>query len=174
MLVKALVNWSSVNLPLSYSRELALYLSLKISLLSTATGSLLIFSSLHLLRCITSLQTHSCAYFYVNLWLLYLHYISSYLVGIFHNASIFSGYFFTSLSSGLNVRYITHKLLDCTYISCLVGIGLILRTTLNGRTNTRSINALSLSSFSNRIMHIGSRSSLSTLGLIGLKIALVN
>ena len=172
LLVKALYHWSSVNLACS---NFSLCLdSLRISLLSTKTGSLLMFSSLALLRSISVMLLLSFSLISVNLWLSLSMLIQNYKIGIFQNAHTLDKYLRSCLTSGLNVTYITHKLLDCTYISCLVGIGLILRTTLKGYTTTRSINALSLSSFSNRIMHIGSRSSLSSLGLIGLKVALVN
>jgi len=77
----------------------------------------------------------------------------------------YTPYFHCASQSTTIIRY----LLDEFSIECAPnGIGLIVAGRIKGHMKTRFVNALSLRSFTNRIIDIGIISSVSTLGLVAI------
>ena len=106
--------------------------------------------------------------------------LQCYKTHIFQNAYIFSSKLATRISQGLNVTHLSVLVL-CKLNSgslaqdmyLLEGIGLIFNGRIKGHITTRfvlAMNALCVSSFSNRILDIGYISSHSSLGLVGVKV----
>ena len=100
--------------------------------------------------------------------------LQCYKTHIFRNAYIFSSLLATRIMQGLNV---THLLSVLTAVAALcviiVGLGLIFNGRIKGHMKTRfvpKIKALCVSSFSNRILDIGYISSVTSLGLVGVKV----
>lgn len=109
--------------------------------------------------------------------------LQCYKTHIFQNAYIFSSKLATRISQGLNVTHLSVLVL-CKLNSgslaqdmyLLEGIGLIFNGRIKGHITTRfvlAMNALCVSSFSNRILDIGYISSHSSLGLVGVKVGTI-
>ena len=114
----------------------------------------------------------------------------SYLMGcykthIFQNAYIFSSKLVCGIIWGLNLtqhqcvlsEYHLRFLISFDFIlSAYSGIGLILAGRIKGHMKTRLVpkmNALCVTSFSNRILDVGYISSLASLGLVGVKVGTI-
>ena len=108
--------------------------------------------------------------------------LQCYKVRYFQNAYIFASELAGGLMQGLNVTYLIH--LVCSKMRFLAasdrrapsGVALILKGRIKGSGGARAIaglNALSIASFSSRILDVGYVSSLSTLGLIGVKVGTI-
>ncbi len=110
--------------------------------------------------------------------------LQCYKTHIFQNAFIFSSKLATRISQGLNVTHLSNVVLckiflisqDKYLLNEPVGIGLIFNGRIKGHTNTRfvhAMNALCVSSFSNRILDLGYKTSVSSLGLVGVKVGTI-
>ena len=109
--------------------------------------------------------------------------LQCYKTHIFQNAYIFSSKLATRISQGLNVTHLSVLVLCKLNSGSLVrdmylleGIGLIFNGRIKGHITTRfvlAMNALCVSSFSNRILDIGYISSHSSLGLVGVKVGTI-
>ena len=96
----------------------------------------------------------------------------------FQNAYIFSSNLAHGVIEGLNPSYlisvVSSKMIE---FECAPnGLGIIFSGRIKGQTQTRFVpkmNALSLSSFRNRILDIGIMTSLSRLGLLGVKVGTI-
>ena len=104
--------------------------------------------------------------------------MQSYKTHIFQNAYIFSSKLVRSITQGLNLTHLTH--ITCTHLSLSStlpsGIGLLLTARIKGHMKTRfvpKLNALCLSSFSNRILDCGYIACKSSLGIIGVKVGTI-
>ena len=105
--------------------------------------------------------------------------LQCYKTHIFRNAYIFSSLLATRIMQGLNVTHLLSVLvckIEKTQDICvinIVGLGLIFNGRIKGHMKTRfvpKIKALCVSSFSNRILDIGYISSVTSLGLLGVKV----
>ena len=108
--------------------------------------------------------------------------LQCYKTHIFRNAYIFSSLLATRIMQGLNVTHLLSVLvckIEKTQDICVinsagnVGLGLIFNGRIKGHMKTRfvpKIKALCVSSFSNRILDIGYISSVTSLGLVGVKV----
>ena len=105
--------------------------------------------------------------------------LQCYKTHIFRNAYIFSSLLATRIMQGLNVTHLLSVLvckIEKTQDICvinIVGLGLIFNGRIKGHMKTRfvpKIKALCVSSFSNRILDIGYISSVTSLGLVGVKV----
>ena len=112
--------------------------------------------------------------------------LQCYKTHIFRNAYIFSSLLATRIMQGLNVTHLLSVLVckiektqgmiidQAIYHSFyFVGLGLIFNGRIKGHMKTRfvpKIKALCVSSFSNRILDIGYISSVTSLGLVGVKV----
>jgi hypothetical protein len=110
--------------------------------------------------------------------------LQCYKTHIFQNAFIFSSELATGISQGLNVTYLSNVVLskislisqDKYSLNGPVGIGLIFSGRIKGRAGTRSVHAMSalcVGSFSSRILDLGYKTSVSSLGLVGVKVGIV-
>ena len=111
--------------------------------------------------------------------------LESYKTHIFQNAYIFSSKFQERIIEGLNVTHLIHLvssnlrlvLISLSDIeSAPNGLGLILGGRIKGHIRNRSLakmNALCVTSFKNRILDIGYKTSISSLGLLGLKVGII-
>ena len=106
--------------------------------------------------------------------------MQSYKTHIFQNAYIFSSKLVRCITQGLNLTHLTH--ITCTHLSTTTsttlpsGIGLLLTARIKGHMKTRfvpKLNALCLSSFSNRILDCGYIACKSSLGIIGVKVGTI-
>ena len=108
--------------------------------------------------------------------------LESYKTHIFQNAYIFSSKLGRRIMEGLNVTHLIH--LVCTNLRFLIsssiqcapnGIGVILAGRIKGDMKTRFLAwvALCVSSFTNRILDYGYISSVSSLGLVGVKVGTI-
>ena len=114
--------------------------------------------------------------------------LQCYKTHIFQNAYIFSSKLATRIMQGNNVTYLS--VLVCSKIFLIshardilsgaapLGIGLIFNGRIKGHMKTRFVpngpmNALCVSSFSNRILDIGYISSVSSLGVVGVKVGTI-
>ena len=119
--------------------------------------------------------------------------LQCYKTHILRNAYIFSSLLATRIMQGLNVTHLSVLVLRFSskifiktqdinsaalcVISAPVGIGLIFNGRIKGHMKTRfvpKIKALCVSSFSNRILDIGYISSVSSLGLVGVKVGTIH
>ena len=108
--------------------------------------------------------------------------LQCYKTHIFRNAYIFSSLLATRIMQGLNVTHLLSVLTAVGYVNrvnsaalcvIIVGLGLIFNGRIKGHMKTRfvpKIKALCVSSFSNRILDIGYISSVTSLGLVGVKV----
>ena len=112
------------------------------------------------------------------------YFLQSYKTDIFRNAYIFSSKGASTIAQGLNVTHLSNVVLckiflisqDKYLLNEPVGIGLIFNGRIKGHTNTRfvhAMNALCVSSFSNRILDLGYKTSVSSLGLVGVKVGTI-
>ena len=110
--------------------------------------------------------------------------LQSYNTHIFCNAYIFSSIFQEGLMQGLNLTHLIHLvsskmrlLLPSFHLSSAPSkLGLILTGRIKGHIRNRwvaKMNALCVSSFTNRILDIGYKTSLSSLGLVGVKVGTI-
>ena len=109
--------------------------------------------------------------------------MQSYKTHIFQNAYIFSSKLVLRIMEGLNLTHLIHSV--CTKMSLMKtiniqsapnGIGLILAARIKGHMKTRfvpKLNALCVSSFSNRILDCGYIRCRSSLGLVGVKVGTI-
>ena len=109
--------------------------------------------------------------------------MQSYKTHIFQNAYIFSSKLVLRIITGLNLTHLIHSV--CTKMSLMKtiniqsapnGIGLILAARIKGHMKTRfvpKLNALCVSSFSNRILDCGYIRCRSSLGLVGVKVGTI-
>ncbi len=99
----------------------------------------------------------------------------------FQNPYIFSSKLARRILSGFNLTHlifiVLHNQQQSFDIECAPnGIGLIVAGRIKGHMKTRfvtNMNALSLRSFTNRIIDLGIISSVSTLGLVGVKVGTI-
>ena len=113
--------------------------------------------------------------------------LQCYKTHILRNAYIFSSLLATIIMQGLNLTHLS--VLVLRKIFCViniasgaaqplgVGLGLIFNGRIKGHMKTRfvpKIKALCVSSFSNRILDIGYISSVSSLGLVGVKVGTIH
>ena len=101
--------------------------------------------------------------------------LQCYKTHIFRNAYIFSSLLATRIMQGLNVTHLLSVLVckNSAAFCVIVGLGLIFNGRIKGHMKTRfvpKIKALCVSSFSNRILDIGYISSVTSLGLVGVKV----
>ena len=111
--------------------------------------------------------------------------LQCYKTHIFRNAYIFSSLLATRIMQGLNVTHLLSVLvckiektqdicvINSAALCVIVGLGLIFNGRIKGHMKTRfvpKIKALCVSSFSNRILDIGYISSVTSLGLVGVKV----
>ena len=115
--------------------------------------------------------------------------LQCYKTHIFRNAYIFSSLLATRIMQGLNVTHLSVLVCSKIFIKTqdinsaalcvisalkgIVGLGLIFNGRIKGHMKTRfvpKIKALCVSSFSNRILDIGYISSVTSLGLVGVKV----
>jgi hypothetical protein len=110
------------------------------------------------------------------------YFLQCYCTHHLQNPYIFSSKLARRIIEGLNLTHlifiVCSKLSKMRFvIECAPnGIGLILAGRIKGHMKTRFVpkmNALSLSSLSNRILDIGIISSLSSLGLLGVKVGTI-
>ena len=108
--------------------------------------------------------------------------LQSYNTHIFCNAYIFSSKFQERIMEGLNVTHLIHlvsskiRLLLISFESAPDALGLILGGRIKGHIRNRwvaKMNALCVSSFTNRILDIGYKTSVSSLGLVGVKVGTI-
>ena len=108
--------------------------------------------------------------------------LQSYNTHIFCNAYIFSSKFQERIMEGLNVTHLIHlvsskiRLLLISFSSAPDALGLILGGRIKGHIRNRwvaKMNALCVSSFTNRILDIGYKTSVSSLGLVGVKVGTI-
>ena len=110
--------------------------------------------------------------------------LQSYNTHIFCNAYIFSSKFQERIMEGLNVTHLIHLvsskmrllLISFDIESAPVAVGLILGGRIKGHIRNRwvaKMNALCVSSFTNRILDIGYKTSVSSLGLVGVKVGTI-
>ena len=114
--------------------------------------------------------------------------LQCYKTHIFRNAYIFSSLLATRIMQGLNVTHLLSVLvckiektqdicvINSAALCVIVGLGLIFNGRIKGHMKTRfvpKIKALCVSSFSNRILDIGYISSVTSLGLVGVKVGTI-
>ena len=110
--------------------------------------------------------------------------LQSYNTHIFCNAYIFSSKFQERIMEGLNVTHLIHLvsskmrllLISFDIESAPDAVGLILGGRIKGHIRNRwvaKMNALCVSSFTNRILDIGYKTSVSSLGLVGVKVGTI-
>ena len=117
--------------------------------------------------------------------------LQCYKTHILRNAYIFSSLLATRIMQGLNVTHLSVLVCSKIFIKTqdinsaalfsalkgIVGLGLIFNGRIKGHMKTRfvpKIKALCVSSFSNRILDIGYISSVSSLGLVGVKVGTIH
>ena len=136
--------------------------------------SLYLLSSLSLVRLcnvlflVTANMIQTC----VQLEKSYL--LQCYKTHIWANAYIFASKLATRILQGLNVTHLSVLVCSKIFYLYIAGIGLILNgRIIGGHFSQRFVmNALCVSSFSNRILDLGYISSVSSLGLLGVKVLL--
>jgi hypothetical protein len=153
-----------------------------LTFLCASYGSLYLLSSLKAVRLcdVLFLVTAKIIPTCVQLEKSYL--LQCYKTHIFRNAYILSSLLATGIVQGLNVTYLLSVLVckigktqDARVIN-IVGLGLIFTGRIKGHAGTRSISgikALCVGSFSSRILDVGYVSSVTSLGLLGVKVGTV-
>ena len=159
--------------------------SMSIRLLCERYGALYLLSSLWLVRLCGLIFLSAPKMIGISSAVNKKYLFECYKVRSFQNAYIFSSELAGGMAAGLNVTYLLHLICKkmrfitgSKYSSNLLwwspsGIGLILRGRIKGSGGARSIagvNALCIGSLRSRILDYGCISSLSTLGLIGVKV----
>jgi hypothetical protein len=154
-----------------------------LTFLCASYGSLYLLSSLSLVRLcgVLFLVATSIIPACVQLQKSYL--LQCYKTHISQNAYIFSSLLAAGIMQGLNVTYLSALVLrtlgQIMFISSfmLIGLGLIFSGRIKGHAGTRSVSgikALCVGSFSSRILDVGYVSSVSSLGLVGVKVGTIH
>jgi len=155
-----------------------------LTFLCASYGSLYLLSSLSLVRLCGVLFLVATSIIPICVQLEKSYLLQCYKTRIFQNAYIFSSELATGIMQGLNVTYLSAlvcskiSLISQDILSAPLGIGLIFSGRIKGHAGTRSVsggpmNALCVGSFSSRILDIGYVSSVSSLGLVGVKVGIV-
>jgi len=150
--------------------------------LCAAYGSLYLLSSLSLVRLCGLLFLSASKIMPICEGVEKSYLLQCYKVHYFQNAYIFASELAGGIMQGLNVTYLIH--LVCSKMRLLAsqdrrgpsGMAIILKGRIKGSGGARAIagiNALSIASFSSRILDVGYVSSLTTLGLIGIKVGTI-
>lgn len=138
------------------------------------------FSSLALVRFSNVLFLVPANIIQTSVLLVKSYFLQCYKTHIWENAYIFASKLATSIHQGLNVTHLSvlvcRKILQYTSASCPFGIGLIYNGRIKGGHLSQRfvMNALCVSSFCNRILDIGYITSLTSLGIVAVKVGLVN
>lgn len=147
--------------------------------------SLFITSGLSLFRLCGILFIKSDEYIPPSVSLEKSYLLESYKTHNIQNAYIFSSKFQERIISGLNVTHLIHlvssnlrlvlkSVFDISYHPS--GLGLIFLGRIKGHIRNRSVakmNALCVTDFTSRILDIGYKTSISSLGLLGLKVGTI-
>ena len=168
---------SSAIKPDVYVSSTNAHTTIHIRFLCASYRSLYFLSSLSLVRLCDVLFLVTASIIPTSLHKSYL--LQCYCTHHFQNPYIFSSNLARRIIEGLNLKHLIY--IVCSKMRFVIecapnGIGLILAGRIKGHTKTRFVpkmNALSVSSFSNRILDIGIISSVSSLGLLGVKVGIV-
>ena len=159
-------------------------ISVNLTFLCATYRSLYLTSSLSLVRLCDLLSLVRAKMIPTCVQLEKSYLLQSYNTHIFCNAYIFSLEFQERIIEGLNVTHLIHLvstkmrflLISFDIQSAPDGLGLILGGRIKGHIRNRwvaKMNALCVSSFTNRILDIGYKTSLSSLGLVGVKVGTI-
>jgi hypothetical protein len=143
--------------------------------MSATSGSLYLYSSFQLLRLTGALFTSFTTIIPTCVQLDLSHLLRFYKTHIFLNAYIFSEELAFTIHQGFNVSYLLHLLTTKIkyYHAPNSAIAIEIAGRIKGYTETKKMDALCLSSFSPRILDLGCVSSVSSLGLLGIKVGTV-
>ena len=151
------------------------------TLTSTFSSSLMCYSSLKLVHKISILFLMTAKIIPTCLICTRSYNLQSSKTDIFQNAYIFSSKLGGIISQGLNLTHflhlVAHKIQYLTRCAPIAGIGLIFAGRIKGHMKTRFVpkmNALCVSSPLNRILDHGYISSVSSLGLLGVKVGTIH
>jgi hypothetical protein len=159
-------------------------ISLNLTFLCAAYGSLYLSSSLSLVRLSGLLFLLATKIIPICVQLEKSYLLQSYNTHIFCNAYIFSSELQEGIMEGLNVTYLIHLvsskmrlLLTSFDIESAPGaVGLILTGRVKGHAGNRwvaGVDALCIGSFTSRILDVGYETFVSSLGLVGIKVGII-